>query len=126
MSSVNKEGTLMCVRITEPSPALVGCSLAQVRERVVRKASRMFADKLFDESQVVVRNIQHFGAVPGYHDITYEVELALVPVAEHKKQVQMLQDELFSVRAKLHAAQATIDAQARKLNNIKEAWETNL
>lgn len=124
MSNATKDSTLMCVRITEPAFAQVGCSLAQVQERVRRKATRLFADKLFEEGQVVVQSMGHqYFDGP---DVTYEVELALVPVAEHKKQVQMLQDELLSVRRKLHAAQGTIDAQSRKIRNVKEAVEAKL
>ena len=124
MSNVTKDSTLMCVRITEPAFAQVGCSMAQIQERVRRKATRMFADKLFEEGQVVVQSMGHqfFGGP----DVTYEVELTLVPVAEHKKQVQMLQDELVSVLRQLHAAQETLDAQARKIRNVKEALEAKL
>lgn len=121
MSKVDQQSTVMCVRITEPSCALVGYSLDQVRERVVRKATRMFADKLFDESPVVVRDILPLGSVIGSSDITYEVELALVPVAEHRKHVDLLHDELLSVRAKLHAAEQTILQQADKIRNVRKA-----
>lgn len=126
MSKVDQQSTVMCVRITEPSYALLNYSLDEVRERVVRKATRMSADKLFDESPVVVRNIRPSGSVLGSSDIVYEVELSLVPVAEHKKQVQMLQDELLSVRRKLYTAEELVKKQAAKIRNVKEAVEDKL
>lgn len=126
MSKVNQQSTTMCVRITEPSFALVGYSLDQVRERVVRQATRMFAEKLFDESPVVVRNIQPFGSVLGSSDITYEVELALVPVAEHKILVQALKDELLRVQMKLRDAERMILKQEAKILNVKKAVEAKL
>lgn len=126
MSDVNQQSTAMCVRITEPSIAQINCSLAQVQERVLRKATHMFADKLFEESQVVVREVQPFGQVFGSLDITYEVELQLIPVEEHKKRVQMLHDELLGVRLKLHKAEQTIFHQATKIRHVRQALEDKL
>lgn len=112
MSDVNKSATSMFVRITEPAYAQVGYSLDQVQERVRRKATRVFADKLFEEGQVVVQSMGHqFFGCP---DVTYEVELALVPVAEHKKQVQMLQDEL----ARLKHRATMLETQLAMANGI--------
>jgi len=112
MSKVDQQSTVMCVRITEPAFAQVGCSLDEVQKRVRRKATRMFADKLFEEGQVVVQSMGHqfFGCA----DVTYDVELALVPVAEHKKQVTLLQAELD--RAKIRATM--LETQLKMANGI--------
>lgn len=114
MSNVTKDSTLMCVRITEPAYAQVGCSLDQVQERVRRKATRMFADKLFEEGQVVVQQVDPFGKAFGSPDITYEVGLTLVPVAEHKKQVKLLQNEL----ARLKHQATVLETQLAMANGI--------
>lgn len=114
MSKVDQQATAMCVRITEPAFTQVGCSMAQIQARVLRKATRMFADKLFEESQVVVQRVDPFGQAFGSPDITYEVGLTLVPVAEHTKQVKLLQDEL----ARLKHQATVLETQLAMANGI--------
>ncbi len=124
MSEVNKQSTLMVVRITEPMEMQRGCRPDDIANRVARKAARMFADKLIDEKQVTISSLGH--TFFGHHDVTYEVELALIPVAEHRKHLDMATAALRETQLKLATAEQTIAKQADKISKIKAAVEAKL